>query len=182
MFKLTIRPVTKIAVRGRLDPGELELTEKLIEIRRVTKVVKGGKHMSFRALVVVGDGGGHVGAGIGKAREVPIAIRKGAAQARRDLISVAMSDTTIPHVIMAKFGAAKVLLKPALPGTGIIAGGGIRAVLEGAGIKDIVTKSLGGSSNQTNVVRATIIALANVRQPEEAVAQRKSVLSTGEGN
>jgi len=169
-----MKPVTKlIGEKTKIDASELELTEKLVALNRVTKVVKGGKKLHFRALVVVGDGNGHVGAGLGKAREVPEAIRKAGVAARKELIRVPMSGTTIPHEILAKFGAAKVLLKPAVPGTGVIAGGGIRSVLEAAGVKDVLTKSL-GSSNPINTVRATLLALANLRNPEEAVAKRKA--------
>ncbi len=156
----------------KIDPTELALSDKLVYVNRVAKVVKGGKRFRFSALVVTGDGNGHVGIGMGKASEVPEAISKGGAIARKNLIKVPLAGTTIPHEIRVKFGAASVLLKPAAPGTGIIAGGSIRAVLEAAGIRDVLTKSL-GSSNRINVAKATILALSQLRQPKEEVAKRK---------
>jgi len=158
---------------NKIDPTELTLNDKLIYINRVSKVVKGGKRLSFSALVVTGDGNGHVGVGVGKANEVPGAINKAGAVAKKSLIEVPLAGTTIPHEIMVKFGAAKVLLKPAAPGTGIIAGGSVRAVLEVAGVKDVLSKSL-GSSNHINVARATILALGQLKRPEEELAKRKA--------
>ncbi len=157
---------------GKIDPSELSLTDKLIYINRVAKVVKGGKRLSFSALVVTGDGSGHVGVGLGKANEVPVAINKAGASARKNIITVPLNGTTIPHEIEIKVGSAKLLMKPAAPGTGIIAGGSMRAVLESAGIKDILTKSL-GTSNKTNVARAAVKALSLLRIPAVELARRK---------
>jgi len=147
---------------SKIDPTELILNDKLVYINRVTKVMKGGKNLSFSALVVSGDGNGHVGIGVGKAKEVPVAINKANANAKRNLIRVPLAGSTIPYQIVVKFGATKVLLKPAPPGTGIIAGSSIRAVLEMSGIKDILSKSL-GSSNRVNMAKATILALRQLR-------------------
>jgi small subunit ribosomal protein S5 len=165
----------------RINPSDLNLTEKLVHVNRVAKVVKRGRRFSFSALVVVGDGEGHVGAGLGKAREVPAAIRKAGAVARKNLIRVPMEGTTIPYEIITKFGAAKVMLKPAAPGTGVIAGGGVRATVEAAGIKDILTKSM-GSPNPVNVVRATMLALSQLKDPKQELAKRKLVTTPVEGS
>lgn len=162
--------------RTIIDTSNLELTEKVVSIKRVTKVVKGGRNMRFTALVVVGDGNGHVGAGLGKATEIPEAIRKGKEDATKRLVSVALDEnSSITHDIYGKFGSATVLLKKAPEGTGVIAGGPARNVCELAGIKNIRTKSL-GSNNKQNVVLATIAGLTNIKSPEEVAAKRgKSV-------
>lgn len=155
-----------------IDASALEITEKVVSIKRVTKVVKGGRHMRFSALVVVGDGNGHVGAGIGKAIEIPEAIRKGKEDAIKKLVSVPVDENgTIPHDYVGKFGSTSVLLKKAPEGTGVIAGGPARSVIELAGIKNIRTKSL-GSNNKQNVVLATINGLAELKTPEEVAKLR----------
>ncbi len=164
---------------SKIDPTGLTLNDKLVYINRVAKVVKGGKRLSFSALVVTGDSNGYVGIGVGKANAVPGAISKGSAIAKKNLIKVSLTGTTIPYEMRVKFGAAKVLLKPAGPGTGIIAGGSIRAVLEAAGIKDILTKSL-GSSNKINMAKATMLALSQLKDPQEELAKRKPALKVEE--
>lgn len=156
----------------KIDPTELTLSDKLININRVAKVLKGGKRLRFSALVVTGDGKGHVGLGLAKANEVPMAISKASAAAKKNLIKVSLRGTTIPYATRVKFGAADVLLRPAAPGTGIIAGSSVRAVLEAAGVKDILSKSLGGS-NRINVAKATILALSQMKNPDEELARRK---------
>ncbi|HID64860.1 MAG TPA: 30S ribosomal protein S5 [Anaerolineae bacterium] len=152
--------------RGTNFEEEEEFDERVVDIARTAKVVKGGRRFGFRAVVVVGDNKGSVGVGVGKAREVPEAIRKAVERAKRDMRKIPVIGTTIPHQVVARFSAARVLLKPASPGTGVVAGGGVRAVVEAAGIKDILTKSL-GSSNILNVVKATRAALDQLKDPEE---------------
>jgi small subunit ribosomal protein S5 len=156
---------------ARIDPNKLALEERVVQINRVAKVVKGGRRFSFSAVVVVGDGAGHVGVGLGKAGEVPEAIRKGVEDAKKNLIKIPMVGTTIPHEVKKEFQASSVLIKPASQGTGVIAGGSVRAVVEAAGIRDILSK-VHGSTNPVNVTRATLEALRELHSAEELSARR----------
>ena len=178
-----------IKTRDRIDPSQLDIKDTVVSINRVTKVVKGGKNLSFSALVVVGDGHGVVGFGVGKAKEVPSAIKKGIEAAKKMLIKVPLEGTTVPHPVLGRFGAGQVLLKPAPEGTGIIAGAGVRAVVESCGISNVLTKSI-GSANPHNVVRATFQALSELRDPravrrmrgkeeEEPRQTRRTVVANG---
>ena len=169
-----------MAYQRRRDFGEQDsaLTERVVRISRVAKVVKGGRHLSFNAVVVVGDGEGRVGIGLGKADAVPDAVRKGATSATNSMIDVKLKGSTIPHEITSKYGGAVVMLKPAVPGTGVIAGGSVRTVVELAGVKDILTK-VRRSTNPVNVVKATMAGLASLRDPDEERAKRQRVVEQG---
>src|SRR5216684_5549623 len=162
-------------IREKIDPSQLDIKDTVVSINRVTKVVKGGKNLSFSALVVVGDGHGVVGFGVGKAKEVPSAIKKGIEAAKKSLIRVPLKGTTVPHPVVGTFGAGRVLLKPAPDGTGIIAGAAVRAVVESAGVMNIMTKSL-GSANPHNVVRATIAGLDSLKDPAMVARMRGKTL------
>lgn len=157
----------------KIDPSTLELTDRMVNLNRVAKVVKGGRRFSFSALVVVGDGKGHVGSGLGKANEVPEAIRKGIEHAKRNLVKVPIINKTIPYEVLGRYGAARVMLKPASEGTGVIAGAAVRAIAESAGIENILTKSL-GSTNPHNLIKATIQGLNQLKAPENILEKRES--------
>lgn len=176
-----MKAVTKSTSRmEHIEPSELELGEKLMTVDRVSKVVKGGRRLRFRALVVVGDSNGHVGVGLAKATGVPEAIRKASAMGRKQLIQVPVVNETIPHDVLAKFGSSLVLLKPAAPGRGMIASNTVRTVLELAGIRNVVSKSL-GSQNRVNVARATMLALASLRTAERVADEREVEAEESEG-
>ena len=162
-------------INQRIDASQLQLKDTVVNINRVTKVVKGGKNLSFSALVVVGDESGHVGFGSGKAKEVPQAIRKAIEAAKKNMISVPLTNNTIPHQVLGLFGSGRVLLKPAVEGTGIIAGGAVRAVMQAAGVSNVLTKSI-GTSNPHNVIKATFEGLRNLRNPSEVARLREKTL------
>ncbi len=164
--------------RPRREEEDSGLVERVVKIRRVSKVVKGGRNLTFNAMVVVGDGNGNVGAALGRAGAVPDAVRKGTAYAKKAMTKVTLNGPTIPHEITSKFSGAKVLLKPAAPGTGVIAGGGVRAVMDAVGVKDVLSKTF-GSSNTINIVKATLAALEQLRDPVAAVERRKGVRADG---
>jgi len=163
--------------RNQDENEEAPFVERVVRISRVAKVVKGGRHLSFNAVVVVGDGEGHVGIGMGKADAVPDAVRKGAANARKNIVQIALKGSTIPHEVVTKFGGALVMLKPASPGTGVIAGGAVRAVVELAGVRDILTKAR-RSTNPVNVVKATFEGLKSLRDPQDEIRKRKSLVES----
>ena len=162
-------------INQRIDASQLQLKDTVVNINRVTKVVKGGKNLSFSALVVVGDESGHVGFGSGKAKEVPQAIRKAIEAAKKNMIKVPLTNNTIPHQVLGLFGAGRVLLKPAVEGTGIIAGGAVRAVMQAAGVSNVLTKSI-GTSNPHNVIKATFEGLRSLRNPSEVARLREKTL------
>ena len=161
--------------KQRISAQGLDLKDQVISINRVTKVVKGGKNLSFAALVIVGDEGGHVGFGTGKAREVPLAIKKGVEAAKKNLIRVPLIENTLPHQLIGRFGAGRVLMKPASQGTGVIAGGAVRAVMQAAGVSNILTKSI-GTSNPHNVIKATFEGLRSLKDPQEVSRLREKPL------
>jgi small subunit ribosomal protein S5 len=163
--------------RNQDENEEAPFVERVVRISRVAKVVKGGRHLSFNAVVVVGDGEGHVGIGMGKADAVPDAVRKGAANARKNIVQISLKGSTIPHEVVTKFGGALVMLKPARPGTGVIAGGAVRAVVELAGVRDILTKAR-RSTNPVNVVKATFEGLKSLRDPQDEIRKRKSLVES----
>ena len=161
----------------QVEGEDAPFVERVVRISRVAKVVKGGRHLSFNAVVVVGDGEGHVGIGMGKADAVPDAVRKGAANARKNIVQITLKGTTIPHEVLTKYGGALVMMKPASPGTGVIAGGAVRAVVELAGVRDILTKAR-RSTNPVNVVKATFEGLKSLRDPQEEIRRRKALVES----